>query len=158
MDDEINVDKFVAKAKSLGLKVFYGTVDESSAPAVHWDNEQGDYVKFLTLAKDLGVSMVIIGRLVMSDSVIDGAKLDPESFEDKEMSKMARELNDELEDFRKYVGKVGSAFISWVKDGAVYSYMEATRWFAEYANLMDVVSDLSDALRERWRLPSRHTA
>lgn len=149
MDDEVNVDKFVAKAKSLGLSVFYGTIDESSAPVVHWDNEQGDYAKFLKLAKDLGVSMVIIGRFVMSDSVIDGAKLDPESFEDKEMSKMARELNDELEDFRKYVGKAGSAIISWIRDGAIYSYMEATRWFVEYANLMDVVSDLNDTLQER---------
>ena len=148
MDDEIDVGRFVAKAKSLGLNIFYGTVDESSAPVVHWDNEQGDYVKFLKLAKDLGASMVVIGKLVMSDSIIDGAKLDPKSFEDKEMSKMADELNDELEDFRKYVGKVGSAAISWIKDGVIYSYMEATQWFIEYANLMDVARDFEEASHE----------
>ncbi len=86
------MERFVIRAKSLGLNVFYGMVDKGSAPVARWNNAQGDYTKFLKLAKELGVSMVLIGGLVMQDFAIDSMKLDPRLFNDEELSKRAREL------------------------------------------------------------------
>ncbi|MFP3282771.1 MAG: hypothetical protein RXP97_01665 [Nitrososphaeria archaeon] len=142
MIEEINIDGFAAKARSLGLSVFYGFMDEQLAPMAYWDNEHGDYAEFIRLAKDLGVPMVVINGFVLDDDDIDESKSDIESLSGEAPEGVARDLKKRLESFRKYAGKVGSVAVSWTKDGVVYNYIESTKWAADYFYLLDEIDNL----------------
>ncbi|MGC8557613.1 MAG: hypothetical protein ACP5NC_01285 [Nitrososphaeria archaeon] len=136
---EVNVDKFVSRAKSFGLNVFFGSLNSRFFPQAFWDEDQGDYVKFLKLAKDSGASMVIIDKYVIDDDEINENMIDTESISDDETLRRAKELNGRLESFRQYNGKIAGANISWIKDGVSFSYAEYAPWATEFLDLIDEI-------------------
>ena len=137
MSEEINLEKYIARARAFGLNVFYGSVNNHFMPSVIWDNEQGDYVKFLKLAKDAGASIIVVDIFRMKDSDIDEEKLDEKFHSEKDVLEKVKEYNARLEEFREYVGKVGSIKLSWFMNGIEYSYIESLPWADSYFDLLD---------------------
>ncbi|MDG6935695.1 MAG: hypothetical protein JRN26_02230 [Nitrososphaerota archaeon] len=140
MSEEINIDKYVARARSFGFNVFYGSPRVSITPEVYWDDEQGDYVKFLKLAKDSGATLIIVDHFIMGNSNIDEEKLNEEYYEGDKVLEKVKNYNQQLESFRQYVGKVGSVSLSWFMNGVLYTYTEFASWadsFFELASKID---------------------
>jgi hypothetical protein len=137
--NELSVDRFVSTAKSFGLYVFFGSLDSRVFPQVYWDYDQGNYVKFLKLARDLSASIVIIDKYVIDEDEINANMIDTESISDDETLKRAKEFNSRLESFRQYNGKIASIIISWIKDGVSFSYVEYAPWAGEYLDLVDEI-------------------
>ena len=147
MSEEVKADAFIAKAKSLGYSIFYGSIDSSYKPHIYWDNDQGDYVKFLKLGRDLGISILIVDRFILYDEDLDNMKLNPEDFTEKQRDEI-QEINNQIEQFRKYAGKTGVASLSWVYEGAVFSYVESTDWAQNYFDFRENLEDRLDEIYE----------
>ncbi len=139
MSEEINLEKYVARARAFGLNVFYGSLKTHFLPNVIWDNEQGDYIKFLKLAKDIGISIIVVDKFELRDSDINEEKLDEKFYAGKDVYEKVKEFNARLEEFRKYVGKVGAITLSWFMNGIEYSYMESLSWSDNYFDLLDEI-------------------
>jgi len=145
MSEEINLEKYIARARAFGLNVFYGSVNNHFQPSVIWDNEQGDYVKFLKLAKDVGAPIIVVDIFKMEDSDIDEEKLDEKFYAENGALEKVKEYNTRLEEFRKYVGKVGSVKLSWFMNGIEYSYMESLPWADSY---FDLINEMNSEINE----------
>ncbi len=141
MSEQIIVDKYVARAKSFGLNVFFGHSDSYLKITVYWDNEQGDYTKFLKLAKDSGASIIVVDRFLFEDSNIDDEKFDEKYYEGKAIYEKVKGFNSRLEAFRQYVGKVGMVSLSWFSNGTEYKYVESVQWTDNYFALLDEIKD-----------------
>ncbi len=145
MSEEIKVDAYIAKAKSLGYNIFYGKVDSSSKPQVYWDTNQGDYIKFLKLGRELGLSILVVDRFILYDDDLDALKLNPEDFSNAYKTEI-QEINSEIENFRKYAGKTGAVSLSWFYEGAVFSYFEGTDWARDYFEFSKELHDMLDEI------------
>jgi hypothetical protein len=133
---QVNVDKIVVRAKSFGLNVFFGRVDSPFLSHAFWDEKQGDYVKFLKLAKDSGASIVIVDVHMVEADDIDGNMINTESISDESELKRAKELNSKLESFRQYIGMVASVDVTWISNNVAYIYSEYAPWADEFYDLL----------------------
>lgn len=138
---EINVDKYVARARAFGLNVFFGNTNSVLKITVYWDNEQGDYTRFLKLAKDSGASIIVVDRFLLEDSNIDDEKLDEKYYEGKTIYEKVKSFNSRLEAFRQYVGKVGMVSLSWFNGYIEYKYIDSAEWTDNYFELLDEIKD-----------------
>lgn len=138
---EINVDKYVARARAFGLNVFFGNTNSVLKITVYWDNEQGDYTRFLKLAKDSGASIIVVDRFLLEDSNIDDEKLDEKYYEGKTIYEKVKSFNSRLEAFRQYVGKVGMVSLSWFNGYIKYKYIDSAEWTDNYFELLDEIKD-----------------
>ncbi len=152
MSEEINVEKYATRARSFGLNVFYGQARSTLFPVVFWDNDQGDYVKFLKLAKDIGATIIVVDKFVLEDSEIDRKKLDEKFYAGQDVYERVKDFNARLEGFRQYAGKVGTITLSWFRDGIEYSFMESLSWSDSYFDLLD---EIEDELGSRYNLMNK---
>lgn len=133
---QVNVDRIVVRARSFGLNVFFGRADSPFLSYAFWDDEQGDYVKFLKLAKDSGASIVIVDDHMVEADDIDGNMIDTKSISSERRLKRARELNSKLESFRQYIGMVASVDVTWISNNVAYIYSEYAPWAGEFYDLL----------------------
>lgn len=143
MAEEISVEKYISRARSFGLNVFFGSVSPEALPVVYWDNNQGDFVKFMKVAKDSGATMIIVNLITLENEDIDDAKLNEQDYPGQEGP--VRELNSRLEGFRQYVGRVGMIELSWIKEGVAYSYIESVPWADDFTELLSAVDEFVES-------------
>lgn len=103
--------------------MFFGNAG-TSVPVAYWDNDQDDYMKFLRVAKDSGVSIMTVNEMALRDSGIDDAKLDGHDYPGQE--DIVKVLSSGLESFRQHVGKTSIITISSVYKYVTPSFIQST--------------------------------
>lgn len=139
-------DQAVGYIRGLGFSVFFGHVESLLNIRVVWDGDSGDVKEFLKVAKSEGARLIIMDWLRLSDDLIDGYVVDTDGVTDPVKRREVSERNDVIKSYKRYVGKVGTISVSWVKDGVKYLYAESTDW---WTSLMDIIEEADRELEER---------
>ncbi len=133
--EELNVEEHVIRIKRMGFKVFYGGVPHDGCTVVYWDSEQGDLDDFANVAAELGIKLMVVDPFTLTDEYISSFMINPEGL-DKDTQKTVESINQSLNSFRAYVGKVGMISFAFHYNGVFYVYTVATRWALELSDLI----------------------
>jgi hypothetical protein len=126
-----------AYLKKNGFVVFYGYSRGLDAwPEVRWDTvHYPDYRKFLDVAQQLGVKLIVFHHREFSSAVVDRAleELSTLEYEDQ------RQLEGRLRELRMYDGFTCSVEVSFEHGESMFLFELTTDW---YTDLNDILEEL----------------
>lgn len=128
-----------------GFVVFHGLSRVTDAPEVEWDTRgYPDYRRFLEVAKELGIRLIVLHHNEFDAAVLDRAiaELEDTEIEYEEQRRYEKRLND----LKIYDGFTYTVELSFDHDGLTYFFGLHTEWFDEVNALLSEL-DL-DALGE----------
>jgi hypothetical protein len=139
-------DDMIAFIEGHGMFRFKGYVDDN-VPTVSWDDEENldSWKDFVEAAKAAGAQF-----LTMSDAALERDDLDllTEQMEDQNYPDRDPQDMDEVEDLRKYAGKVGYVQLGFAHHGIMFLHETATPWYERFQELAERVETLSDIVIE----------
>jgi sugar phosphate isomerase/epimerase len=132
-------------ALECGLILFNGDYEDEDQGMVclHWNSENKDFKKFIDVAKDLGVKVLVYDAKTYSEEQLRSYSSDIDELEDEER---AVRLHNSLESMWGYCGHVSEIVLQFRHDGTLYIYEESADWAGE---MEEILTEVDELIREQ---------